>query len=145
VVVARPPPSLWCRLRLRPIPRQRPPADLTKEVAQVWHSIVAGEPADRFSGSTRPILAQYCRHIIAARRVAEMVATLEAEIAAKSAEQSERLAVMLSAAKAFDRLRKMQERESRAIANLATKMRITQQATTNHRGNKIEAKKLWEF
>jgi hypothetical protein len=39
----------------------------------------------------------------------------------------------------------MQERESRAIASLATKMRITQQATTNHRGNKIESKKPWEF
>jgi cell division protein ZapA (FtsZ GTPase activity inhibitor) len=81
---------------------------------------------------------------VAARRVAEMIATLEAEIGAKSAEQSERLATMLSAVKAFDRLQKMQEREGRAIASLATKMRISQQATTNHRGNKIESRKPWE-
>jgi hypothetical protein len=40
----------------------------------------------------------------------------------------------------------MQERESRAIAMLATKMRIAQQSTTNHRGNKrpSAARKPWE-
>jgi hypothetical protein len=127
------------------ISRQRAPGELTKEQAGIWNAVVAAEPADWFSGSTRPLLSQYCRHVLAARRLAEMIAMLEAEIATKSAEQSERLAVMLSAAKAFDRLLKMQERESRAIASLATKMRVTQQATTNHRGNKIETKKPWEF
>jgi hypothetical protein len=47
----------------------------------------------------------------------------------------------------YDKLLQMQERESRAISTLATKMRISQQATTNHRGNKIRpaaARKLWE-
>jgi hypothetical protein len=127
------------------VPRPRAPSELSKQQAGIWNAVVAAEPADWFSGSTRPLLVQFCRHIIAARRVAEMVATLETEIRTKSAEQSERLAVMLSAAKAFDRLQKMQERESRAIASLATKMRITQQATTNHRGNKIETRKPWEF
>jgi hypothetical protein len=52
---------------------------------------------------------------------------------------------MLSTVKSFDRLQKMQERESRAIASLATKMRVSQQSTTNHRGNKIEGRKPWEF
>jgi hypothetical protein len=131
--------------RVEAIPRQRAPSELTKEQAGIWNAVAAAEPADWFSGSTKPLLVQYCRHIFAARRIAEMVATLEAEIAAKSAEQSERLTIMLSAVKAFDRLQKMQERESRAIASLATKMRISQQATTNHRGNKIESRKPWEF
>ncbi len=36
----------------------------------------------------------------------------------------------------YDKILHMQDRESRAIAMLATKMRISQQATTNHRGNK---------
>jgi len=124
------------------VPRHRAPSELSKEQAGIWNAVVAAEPADWFSGSTRPLLVQFCRHIIAARRVAEMVATLEAEIAAKSAEQSERPAVMLSTVKTFDRLQKMQERESRAIASLATKMRVSQQSTTNHRGNKIEGKKF---
>jgi hypothetical protein len=55
------------------------------------------------------------------------------------------LRVAPSAAEEFDRLLKIQERESRVIASLTTKMRLTQQATTNHRGNKIEPKKPWEF
>ena len=74
-----------------------------------------------------------------------MIASLDGEIAALTAERSgDRIAIMLSAVKAFDRLQKMQERESRAIASLATKMRITQQATINQRGNRIESKKPWE-
>jgi len=55
------------------------------------------------------------------------------------------MAVMLAAAKALDRLQKMQERETRAITSLATKMRLTQQSTRTHRGNKIESRKPWEF
>jgi hypothetical protein len=127
------------------IPRQRAPSELTKEQAGIWNAVVAAEPADWFSGSTRPLLAQYCRHIAAARHVAAMIASLDGAIAAQTAERSgDRIAIMLSAVKAFDRLQKMQERESRAIASLATKMRITQQATINQRGNRIESKKPWE-
>jgi hypothetical protein len=45
----------------------------------------------------------------------------------------------------YDRLLHMQDRESRAIAMLATKMRISQQSTTNHRGNsKKSPRKPWE-
>jgi hypothetical protein len=40
----------------------------------------------------------------------------------------------------------MQEREGRAISSLAGRMRISQQSTMNHRGNKkpTQARKLWE-
>jgi hypothetical protein len=131
---------------LKQTPRQRPPAELTREQAAVWNAIVRAEPADWFSASTRPVLVQYCRHIVAARRAAEMIKALEASITTMSAvDGANPLAITLSAAEEFDRLLKMQERESRVIASLATKMRITQQATTNHRGNKIESKKPWEF
>jgi hypothetical protein len=119
---------------------------LTREQAVVWNAIVRAEPADWFSASTRPILVQYCRHIVAARRAAEMVKALEASIAEMSAVKGANpLTITLNASEEFDRLLKVQERESRAIVSLATKMRITQQATTNHRGNKIESKKPWEF
>jgi hypothetical protein len=47
---------------------------------------------------------------------------------------------MLSTTEPLDHLHKMQARESRAIASLATKMRITQQATINQRGNRIARK-----
>src|SRR4051812_32158172 len=95
------------------VPRQRAPAELTRDEVRVWDGIVAAEPADWFSGSTRPILAQYCRHIIAARRVAGMIETLHTGVEAKAvAEHSEVMTMMLAATKALDRLQRMQERES---------------------------------
>lgn len=114
------------------VERQRPPHDLTDEEVEVWAAVVGAEPADWFSPSTVPLLAQYCRHVIHARRIAELIerATSDPELAVKD----------------YDRLLKMQDRESRAIASLATKMRVSQQATTNHRGNKRPSapKKPWE-
>ena len=80
------------------VPRQRAPAELTRDEVRVWDGIVSAEPADWFSGSTRPLLAQYCRHIIAAGRVARMIETLHAGVEAKAvAEQSEVMTMMLAA------------------------------------------------
>lgn len=114
------------------VERQRPPADLTDEEVEVWAAVVHSEPADWFSPSTVPLLAQYSRHVVSAKRIAELIerATSDPELSVKD----------------YDRLLLMQERESRTIAMLATKMRISQQATTNHRGNKkpTAARKPWE-
>lgn len=114
------------------IERQRAPHDLTDEETEIWVAIVDCEPADKFSPATCPLLAQYCRHVVQARRIAELVeqATGDPELSVND----------------YDRLLRMQDRESRAISALATKMRLSQQATTNHRGNKkpISAKKPWE-
>jgi hypothetical protein len=120
------------------VQRQRPPHDLTDEEVEVWVSVVEDQAADWFSPSTAPVLAGYCRHAIAARRVAELIARAVDDL---DGEGKPTLTV-----KDYDRLLKMQERESRAIASLATKMRISQQATTNHRGNKkqIAPRKPWE-
>lgn len=114
------------------VERQRPPHDLTDEEVVVWVSVTESQPADWFSPSTVPLLAQYCRHAIHARRVAELIerATSDPDLAVSD----------------YDRLLKMQERESRAIASMATKMRISQQSVTNHRGNSKPgaARKPWE-
>jgi hypothetical protein len=127
------------------IPRQRAPAELTDEQAAVWNRVTASQPADHFL-KDEDNLVQYCRHVIEARDIAGTIRMLKASISEMSrAEGTTPLAVILSATKTLDNWLKMQERESRAIATLATKMRITQQATTNRRGNKIEAKKPWEF
>jgi len=113
--------------------RQKPPHDLNDEETEVWAAVVNERAADWFSPSTVPLLAQYCRHVVQARRISEI---LEKALSDKHLEVAD-----------YDRLLKMQERESRAIASLATKMRLTQQSITNHRGNKISitARKLWEF
>lgn len=102
--------------------RPRAPHDLTDEETEVWVAVVSGEPADWFSPATMPLLVQYCRHVVHARRVAELL---------DKATSNKRLPITN-----YDRLLKMQERESRAIASLATKMRVAQQSTRTHRGNK---------
>ena len=114
------------------VERLRVPHDLTDEEAEVWVAVVNSESADWFSPSTGPLLSQYSRHVIHARRVAELLEKACADPALSVID--------------YDRLLKMQERESRAITTLSTKMRLCQQSTTNHRGNKkpSASRKPWE-
>lgn len=113
---------------------QRPdaPYDLTDEQAAEWWAVVNRLPADWFPRETHGMLADYCRHVVKSRRVAQMVA---------DAESADELDVAL-----LDKLYKMAERESRAISSLATRMRISQQATSTHRANKGTkgVRKPWE-
>ncbi len=118
--------------RVEIVDRQRPPHDLTDEEVEVWAAVASTEPADWFSPSTAPLLAQYCRHVISARRIALLIerATGDPDLSVVD----------------YDRLLKIQQRESAIIRSLATTMRISQQATTNHRGNKkpSASRKPWQ-
>lgn len=113
---------------------QRPdaPYDLTDEQAGEWWAVVNSMPADWFTRETHALLADYCRHVVKSRRVAQLVA---------DAEKGSDIDVGL-----LDKLYKMAERESRAIGSLAVRMRISQQSTTNHRGNRSPkaVKKPWD-
>jgi hypothetical protein len=121
------------------MPRPEAPVDLTDDQAEEWMSVVERMPADWFPRETHGMLAQYCRHIVAARRVAQIIDTLEEEVAKGGAE------AILTATKGFDRLYKMQEREGRAISSLATKMRLSQQSTYDKSKKKpVAARKPWE-
>lgn len=97
--------------------RPAPPSELTQEQAAEWDAIVARMPAGYFPRETHGVLTQYCRHIVSARRVAQLI-----EAAASAVELD---------TKTFGELLKMQESEGRAISSLATRMRLTQQATVN--------------
>lgn len=97
------------------INRPRPPNELTAEQADEWRAVVDRMPADWFPRETHGMLTQYCRHVIAARRIAQLINKTEK---AKAFDVD-----------AYDKLLKMQEREGRAISSIATRMRITQQAT----------------
>lgn len=112
---------------------QRPdaPYDLTDEQTEEWWAVVNRMPADWFPRETHGLLAQYCRHVVAARRVAQLV-TAE--------ETGEGLDL-----DRYDQLLKMQEREGRALSSLATRLRITQQATVSPKAKKPEmVRKPWE-
>ena len=97
------------------VDRPAPQDGLTDEQATVWHSVVNRLPADWFPTETHDMLAQYCRHVVSSRRVADMIEMLMDQ------EEFE--------TESFDRLLKMQEREGRAISALATRMRLSQQST----------------
>lgn len=125
--------------------RPQPPQDLSAEQRMEWLAVVNRLPADWFQPETWPLLAQYCRHVVAARRVAELVSTLEMEMLREPAEGESKVGLMLGATKAMDRLLKMQEREGRAMSSLATRMRLTQQSTYDPKTKKPpQVKRPWE-
>lgn len=76
-----------------------------------------GHPPDWFEAGALPVLVQLCRHIVIGNRLAEMI---------EWAEEADEMLPLL----------KEQRAESDIVRRLATSLRITPQALTNHRGNK---------
>jgi hypothetical protein len=95
--------------------RPDPPAELPDEQAEEWRAVVNRLAADWFPRETHQMLAQYCRHVVCARRVAQLIQSAEAGDEFDVAD--------------YARLLRMQELKSRAISSLATRMRLTHQAT----------------
>jgi hypothetical protein len=100
--------------------RPAPPEELTEEEAEEWRAIAGRMPPDWFTRESHPLLAAYCRHIVAARLLAKDIERFsrfppEVRLASDGIEL-------------YDRLRKMADRESRVITTLATKMRLSQQS-----------------
>ena len=97
------------------VDRPEPLSELTNEQRIEWILVVNSLPADWFPDETHKVLAQYCRHAVASRHVSELIGLSEV---------GDKIDVL-----EYDRLLKMQERESRMLVSLATKMRMTQQST----------------
>lgn len=97
------------------ITRPIAPDGLTNAQATEWRNIINRMPADWFPSETHALLVQYCRHVVSAACVAEMIENL---FASDDPELE-----------AYNKLLIMQEREGRALSSLATRMRITQQTT----------------
>lgn len=108
-------PALPSPAMLETVERPDAPYDLSDEQSAEWWAVVNRLPADWFPRETHGMLAMYCRHVVAARRVAQLIMHAEK---AKKLDLDE-----------YDRLLRMQEREGRALSSLATRMRISQQAT----------------
>lgn len=101
-------------------PRAKPPIELNEEEKVEWGAITKRLPAEHFRTENLPLLTQYCRHIVKARKVSMLLHQEESGPAGLDLEL-------------YDRLLKMQERESRCLASLATKMRLSQQAVYSAR------------
>lgn len=114
------------------IRRPVPPSELTDEQAFEWKAVTSRLPADWFPRETHGLLAQYCRHVVSARRIAELIA---------GDEQAENFDI-----ENYDRLLKMQEREGRALSSLATRMRISQQTSYDKSKKKPDiGPNPWDF
>ena len=99
------------------IRRSAPPADLSDEQAEEWRAVVNRLQADWFPRETHAVLAQFCRHVVTARRIAQSMTIME-----QSTDDSFDMVE-------YSHLIKLQIGESRILASLATKLRLTQQAT----------------
>src|SRR3954453_8660300 len=117
-------PSVADLMTPRPITtyeRQRPPPELAGEEAEAFLSFVNAESPDWFTSAPVPLLAQLARHIVQARRIAELI---EKVVGQKDTNLGY-----------YTELLKQQRAESQVIATLATKLRLTPQSRRPDRGN----------
>src|SRR5688572_25884624 len=72
---------------------QRPdaPYDLTDEQVDEWRAVVASLPADWFQRGNHALLSQYCREVVTARRVAQLI---EQCVAGKEIDRKELLELL---------------------------------------------------
>lgn len=118
------------------IERPEAPLDLTPEETDVWNATVEALPADWFQRETHPLLVQWCRHTVSARRVAQMIDAACSRDEVDVAEMRDLLA--------------MQAKETAALKALAASMRISQQASYSARGaggeksRRTTVKRPWE-
>jgi hypothetical protein len=99
------------------VKRIEPPDSLGLPEIAVWVAIVNGHPADWFDVGAVPTMAQLCRHVVVADRIATMIETTGNN------------ATLLN-------LLTHQRAESDAIRRLSASLRLTPQTLINHNGNK---------
>lgn len=98
--------------------RPQPPADLTEFQKELWQRTVAGEPLDQFRTATlQQLLKEYVRHCEAAHILAgEIAGTDPAWLRDEDG------------LKRYDKLLLMRDRETKAVGDKATKLRLTNQS-----------------
>jgi hypothetical protein len=98
--------------------RPEPPTSLNEAQAKVWRETAASEALTFFdTAALRAMLVDYCRHTVTAE---EMSALIDKYDLAQVMDDD--------TAKLLDRLTKMRDRETKAAADKATKLRLTNQS-----------------
>lgn len=111
--------------------RPSPPTDLNKAQAEIWERTVANEGADVFkTAALQQLLKEYCRHIVSAAKLAVMIEAME-HLKQMSPEDLGD----------YDKLLKMRDRETKAIGDKATKLRLTNQSRYTPQAAATAAKK----
>jgi hypothetical protein len=93
------------------------PYNLGDEEAEEWRAIVNSMPADYFIRANFPVLAQLCRHIVAAEQVAIMLKKYQKQ---KNFNYRDYAALLAQ-----------QSAESLSIMRLSRSLRLTHQATAS--------------
>lgn len=119
------------------IERPEPPLHLTPDEEIEWTAVVSSLPANWFPRETHPLLEQYCRHSVTARRLGEM---MDQAFARPELELSE-----------VKEITAMQSKMTASMKALAASMRISQQSTyqpqaanTSKRKNATTVKRPWD-
>ena len=109
--------------------RPAPPPDLTPGQKVVWERTVANEAAEVFrTAALQQLLKEYCRHVETAGRLAKQIDEATEEGSEVDLED-------------LDRLLKMRDRETKALADKATKLRLTNQSRYTPQAAATAAKK----
>ena len=119
--------------------RLAPPDDLTDAQADLWRAVVESKPVEWFGEDSAPLLKEYVRAVT-------MCDLLELQVQAAIAGSGDP-----EAAGSVKALLDMRDKESKRVASLATKLRLTQQsrytpqaaATANKRVG--AGSKPWQF
>jgi hypothetical protein len=100
-------------------PPLAPPAELSPEEATIWREITAAMPPSWFDSGNAPVLTELVRHIVLSRQVAEELAILRRMKLTAATMRGQRQR------EAFCDLVNMAAAESKLIAQLSVKLRLT--------------------
>ena len=119
--------------------RPAPPRELTKEEAAEWTAIVNSMPVSWFIAGAAPLLVQYVRHVVTARRLARGIDAIDTSKLEDKA-VLRRYGTLLAAA----------ARESKALIDLGRALRLNPHSRMRHEtagraaAKAGDGKKPWE-
>lgn len=120
--------------------RLLPSMHLSDAEQVVWARLVNDNPASAFTETHRDMLEQYCQHVVQAQLLADEIQNFDRAWLADD-----------DGLKRYDKMLGMREREVRSASSLATRLRITRQATADPKtvgranANTARGKKPWEI
>jgi hypothetical protein len=114
-------------------PRPAAPDELTDEQAAEWEAVVSRMPGGWLTREQHPLLIQYCRHIVSARRLAQLIALAEGAEGDWDLMEDRWL-----------RLQRAQSAQTATLSSLATKMRLSPQSRYGPRAAAANAERGFE-
>lgn len=135
-------------------PPPEPPPELLPAEMAIWRRVVSDMPSDWFTSENQPLLKEFCRHSAFADALALDIAAVRTacdEIRAGSYDVATRMKDLAKTSAALQALLRAHHQQTQSMGNLATKLRMTQQARyvadraqAQSRGRPPAGAKPWE-